>query len=139
MALLTKSGFKSLLTRLWDSGGLTEDMETDLKRLQDDFDEREGMLRKFGEVYDGEDKDEYEYTAKEASGEDWEAKYNDMKNRYVSRFFNGEETRADGDADDFKTVLDAQEEDVQRDGSPQSFDDLLGTSYQQETDKGVNG
>lgn len=139
MALLTKSGFKSLLTRLWDSGGLTEDMETDLKRLQDDFDEREGMLRKFGEVYDGEDKDEYEYTARETSGEDWEAKYNDMKNRYVSRFFNGEETRADGDADDFKTVLDAQEDDVQRDGSPQTFDDLLGISYQQETDKEVNG
>lgn len=139
MALLTKTGIKNLLNRLWETGGLSADMEADIKRLQDDFDEREGMLRKYGEVYDGEDKEEYEFVEKPADTEDWKGKYEEMKSRYVNRFFNGEETRKDGDSDDFKTVLEGEEEDVREDGKTKSFDDLLYSSNKQENDKGVNG
>lgn len=139
MALLTKTGIKNLLNRLWETGGLSADMEADIKRLQDDFDEREGMLRKYGEVYDGEDREEYEFVEKPSETEDWKGKYEEMKSRYVNRFFNGEETRKDGDSDDFKTVMDGEEEDVREDGETKSFDDLLYSSNKQENDKEVNG
>lgn len=139
MALLTKTGIKNLLNRLWETGGLSGDMEADIKRLQDDFDEREGMLRKYGEVYDGEDREEYEFVEKPSETEDWKGKYEEMKSRYVNRFFNGEETRKDGDSDDFKTVMDGEEEDVREDGETKSFDDLLYSSNKQENDKEVNG
>lgn len=139
MAILTKIGYSKLLNRIWETGGLTADMEDDLRRLQDDFDEREGILRKYGEVYDGEDKDEYEYKENTRDETDWKRKYEEMKTRYTDRFFNGERTIANGDADDFKTVLDSQEDDVKRDGTPQTWDDLISTAYQQKTDKEVNG
>lgn len=138
MALLTKTGIKNLLNRLWETGGLSADMEADIKRLQDDFDEREGMLRKYGEVYDGEDREEYEFVEKPSETEDWKGKYEEMKSRYVNRFFNGEETRKDGDSDDFKTVMEGEEEDIREDGKTKSFDDLLYASNKQENDKEVN-
>ncbi len=91
MSLLTRNGYMSLLTRIFETGGLTESMEGDLQRLKDDFDEREGILRKRGEVYDGEDKDEYDYMER---ADDWEARYNEMdgkyhalQQRYTERFF----------------------------------------------------
>ncbi len=139
MALLTKTGIKNLLNRLWETGGLSADMEADIKRLQDDFDEREGMLRKYGEVYDGEDKEEYEFVEKSSDVEEWKSKYEEMKSRYVNRFFYGEETRKDGDSDDFQTVMEGEAEDVREDGETKSFDDLLYSSNKQENDKEVNG
>lgn len=91
MALLTRRAMQSTLRRVWDTGGLTPDMENDLKRLQDDFDEREGILRKYGEVYDGEDKDEYDWvetrTAAEAQSTNWEERYSQLKQQYMDRFF----------------------------------------------------
>lgn len=91
MALLTRRAMQSTLRRVWDTGGLTPEMENDLKRLQDDFDEREGILRKYGEVYDGEDKDEYDWvetrTAAEAQSTNWEERYSQLKQQYMDRFF----------------------------------------------------
>lgn len=45
MAILTRSGMEKILRRIMDSGGMTEDMERDVERLKDDFDEREGILK----------------------------------------------------------------------------------------------
>lgn len=50
---------EKILRRIMESGGMTEDMERDVERLKDDFDEREGILKRYGETYDGEDQDEY--------------------------------------------------------------------------------
>lgn len=102
MAILTRAGMEKLLRRLFETGGLTPDMEEDIKRLKDDFDEREGILRKYGEVYDGEDRDDYDYRELERRGgdnkdtdvvytpreeeKDWEKRYNELKDRYIARF-----------------------------------------------------
>lgn len=94
--MLTRNGTMKILQRIFETGGLTTDMEKDVQKLKDDFDEREGILRKYGEVYDGEDRDEYEW--KEREGErseyinggdkkDWEREYNNLKARYMERFF----------------------------------------------------
>lgn len=108
----TRAAYEELLTRLMNSGELTPDMEEDFRRLKDELDEREGMLARYGETYDGENK-EYEWVAREVETDgtkdgsddvvqddkendvintpeenviDWEAKYRDLKERYIDRF-----------------------------------------------------
>lgn len=131
MAILTKTGMNKILRRIMETGGLTSDMEEDIQRLRDDFDEREGILKKYGETYDGEDSDEYEYTGRdtdefytpkeeEKDAKEWRAKYEEMKARYLDRFFGG----VDNDKN-FEKTMNETREDVERDGEPQTFDELL--------------
>lgn len=111
MALLTKKGSDALLKRIFESGGLTPDMEKDIQRLKDDFDEREGILKKYGEDYES---DLEEYVFKEKAGVDsssvdeYKAKYEDMKKRYVDRFFNG-------NAGEAEKAIEQQKKDVLQD------------------------
>lgn len=108
----TRVAYEELLTRLMNSGELTPDMEEDFSRLKDELDEREETLTRYGETYDGENK-EYEWVAREVETDgtkdgsdavvqddkendvidtpeenviDWEAKYKDLKERYIDRF-----------------------------------------------------
>ena len=125
MALLTKTGINKILRRIMESGEMTEEMENDISRIQSDFDERTGYLSGFGEVQEGEDIDEYDYTVTETAppendSEDWKTKYNDMRKKYMDRFFGN--TQIDDETN--KIVLE-QEEDIKRDGEPQTFDELL--------------
>lgn len=122
MAILTRSGVNKILRRIMETGGLTDDMENDIKRLQDDFDEREGILKNYGEVYDGEDKDEYDFVPRETTtlegGEDYKSKYEDMKQKYLDRFFGGV-------GNEVEETMEEQEEDVKRDGEEQTFESLF--------------
>lgn len=141
MAILTKTGMDKILRRIMETGGLTEDMERDIDRLRSDFDEREGMLRRYGETYDGEDMDEYEwrgrddesredsdrddkdiYTSREEAKdyEDWRGRYEEMRQRYLDRFFGGRD-----EGEECREIMRETEEDVRRDGEPQTFDELL--------------
>lgn len=122
MALLTKAGVTKILRRIMETGGLTDDMENDIKRLQDDFDEREGILKTYGETYDGEDKDEYDFKGREktqlSEGEDYKGKYEEMKQKYLDRFFGGV-------GNEVEDVKEETKEDVKRDGTEQTFEDLF--------------
>lgn len=126
MAILTKTGMNKILRRIMETGGLTPDMEHDIQRLRDDFDEREGILKKYGETYDGEDVDEYDFTGRdtpkeeEKDAKEWRTKYEEMKARYLDRFFGG----VDNDKN-FEETMNETREDVERDGEPQTFDELL--------------
>lgn len=118
MAILTKTGMDKILRRIMETGGLTEDMERDIDRLRSDFDEREGMLRRYGETYDGEDMDEYEWRGRD--DEDWRRRYEEMRQRYLDRFFGGRD-----EGEEYREIMRETEEDVRRDGEPQTFDELL--------------
>lgn len=122
MALLTKAGVTKILRRIMETGGLTDDMENDIKRLQDDFDEREGILKTYGETYDGEDKDEYDFKGREktqlSEGEDYKGKYEEMKQKYLDRFFGGV-------GNEVEDIKEETKEDVKRDGTEQTFEDLF--------------
>lgn len=131
MAILTKTGMSKILRRIMEAGGLTPDMEEDIQRLRDDFDEREGILKKYGETYDGEDMDEYEYTGRdtdeiytpkeeEKDAKVWRTKYEEMKARYLDRFFGGVDNNKN-----FEETMDETREDVERDSEPQTFNELL--------------
>lgn len=131
MAILTKSGMTKILRKIMESGGMTEDMERSVRRLQDDFDERERILKNYGETYDGEDRDEYEFSGRDTDeiytpreeeklADDWRAKYEEMKSRYLDRFFGTDEIE-----EDFDRTMRETRDDVKRDGGPQTFNELL--------------
>jgi hypothetical protein len=128
VAILTRSGMEKILRRIMESGGMTEDMERDVERLKDDFDEREGILKRYGETYDGEDRDEYDYSERDdiniytpkEEEKDWKQEYDNLKERYMNRFFGTSDVK-----DEFDDTMEETKEDVKRDGTIQSFDELL--------------
>lgn len=128
MAILTRSGMEKILRRIMESGGMTEDMEKDVERLKDDFEEREGILKRYGETYDGEDSDEYDYSERDdinvytpkEEEKDWKQEYDNLKERYMNRFFGTSDVK-----DEFDDTMEDTKEDVKRDGTVQSFDELL--------------
>lgn len=128
MAILTRSGMEKILRRIMESGGMTEEMEQDIERLKDDFDEREGILKRYGETYDGEDRDEYDYSERDdiniytpkEEEKDWKQEYDNLKERYMNRFFGTSDIK-----EEFYDTMEDTKEDVKRDGTVQSFDELL--------------
>ncbi len=128
MAILTRSGMEKILRRIMESGGMTEDMERDVERLKDDFEEREGILKRYGETYDGEDRDEYVYSERDdinvytpkEEEKDWKQEYDNLKERYMNRFFGTSDVK-----EEFDDTMEDTKEDVKRDGTVQSFDELL--------------
>lgn len=91
--MLTRKGIDGVLRRIMETGGMTEDMEKDVERLRAEFDEREGVLKKYGEEWDGE-LDEFEW--RERPIEDYkdqyaalETKYRSLVDRYNNKFFAG--------------------------------------------------
>lgn len=91
----TPQEIAELMGRIFETGGLTEDMEKDLKALKDELDERDGMLRHYGESADGErDAAPPSEIQKEEEEENWEGqyremvdKYNNLKERFKSNLF----------------------------------------------------
>lgn len=73
---LTKEEHDNILKKLSETGGFTPDMLDEIQRLRDEFDEREGELKRYHEQYDGEDK------------EDWKSKYTELEKKYRERFWN---------------------------------------------------
>ena len=118
--LLTSAGMKKILKRIMETGGMTEAMEQDIRRIKDDFDEREGILRRYGELYDGEDRDEYDFVRRE--DDDYREKYEELKDKYIERFLEPSSVKEEVD---YKTIMNDTEKDVKRDGEPQTFDELL--------------
>lgn len=121
MALLTKTGIKKIYRRILENGGMTPELEQDIQRLQDDFDERENYLSSYGDVLDGEDMDEYSFTAKTVTeeGDEYKVKYDEMRQRYLDRFFGGVDPK---EVDEIK---DEQKEDVKEDGEEKEIEDLF--------------
>lgn len=128
MAILTRSGMEKILRRIMESAGMSEDMEQDIERLKDDFDEREGILKRYGETYEGEDRDEYDYSERDdiniytpkEEEKDWKQEYDNLKERYMNRFFGTSDIK-----EEFDDTMEDTKEDVKRDGTLQSFDELL--------------
>lgn len=150
MALFTKKGYDNILQRIWETGGMTPDMEEDIHRLRDEFDEREGILKEYGEEYDGED-ETYEFRRRNEestisdSGSDitdiidtentvsttddrveidnrpdWESRYRKLEQRYKDTFFG----RIQPD-DDFSEIMVDQVDNAVAESAPRSFNELL--------------
>lgn len=111
----TKKAYDALIKKIFETGGLTDEMGEDLKKLQDELDEREGILRKMGASYDI---DADEYTFEPTSSDDWRSKYDEMRKKYIDRFFGNEEIIK---KEEEKTVIDETEDD----DDDMTYDDLM--------------
>ena len=93
--MISEKTYNSIIRNIIDSGSMTEDMTRDMERLKDELDERNGMLRRYGEITDNEDGSAIFTTNDD---ENWRGKYEEMRKRYYDRFF--------GDGETEKTVVD---------------------------------
>lgn len=120
MALLTGKGMESILRRIMDKSDIEdEEMLADIERLRSDFSEREGILKNYGDVSEGDD--DYEFVEKSReNGDGWKEKYNRLRKQYTDRFFGNSDVKKD-----FENIMDETVEDVDRDGTVQTIDELL--------------
>lgn len=81
---------EEILKRIIGDRDLTDGMLDDIKKLKDSYDEQQGMANH------------------------WKAKYDDLRERYIKRFFTTPEQ-----------VKEDTEEDVKEDGEVKSFDELF--------------
>lgn len=119
--MLTPKGVTALLSRIFETGGMTAAMEEDMQKLKSELDEREGILRTYGEDYP-QDADEYEWQAKASDSTEWEGKYRELVRRYNAKFFSGGDTHGDdtvirdnvedAPAEDLDTEDDIKDEDI---------------------------
>lgn len=91
--MLSPKGVSSVVDRIMSTGGMTEDMQNDVRRLKDELDEREGILRRYGEDWDGES-EEYDWRARPIEDykdrfDELSGKYNELVDRYNRKFFAG--------------------------------------------------
>jgi hypothetical protein len=116
--LKTKKGFEELLKRVMASTDLTEELEADMTALREFFNETDAVLRKYGQVYEGEDIDDYEYKENEIVPEtsDYETKYKELKQQYIDRFFGG--TTPD-------EIKEDEIEDIEEDSANKTINDLF--------------
>lgn len=117
--MLSREEVYDLMRKIADTGGLTEDMEKDLERLKAEFDERDGELRRYRERYDGEkaspDERREDERVERSEYEKLKADYDGLRTRYLDRFW--------GKVKD--DVMEETEEDVKRDGTVQTYDELF--------------
>ena len=97
------------------------ELEDKIKKLKDELDEREGMLKKYGESYDGENwRDRAEAAERERD---------EIRRKYRDRFLYGEDKKAEEVEDDKQTsreeIKREQKEDIRRDGKKQTFEELF--------------
>lgn len=141
MALLSKEEHEGLLRRIAETGGATPEMLEDIQKLRDEYDERMGELRRYGERRDKDrpegseeeerkldredrrderedrrdDRDDVESRGeREVDPTDWRGKYEEIRKKYIDRFFTSPEE-----------VKEDQEEDVKRDGEKVTFEELF--------------
>ena len=96
--MLTKDEFVGILTNVSEKVGDSEEIMNDLKRIQEDFDER---VEKSAEAFD-------------TDGVSYKEKYDNAQRRYRERFFTSSEE-----------VKEDQYEDIKKDNSKLTFDSLF--------------
>lgn len=86
--MLTREAIDGIVSRIMDTGGLTEDMSRDVRLLKDELDERDGMLRSYGEMKDrGDGEVQFEDRAN-ADYQTLRSRYDTLYNRYTDSFQN---------------------------------------------------
>lgn len=131
---ITKEEHENLLREIAETGGDTANMLELMQKLRDDFDEREGELRRYAEERDKkppegarkkdeEIRKESEEDNREDGGERRDplprdmvsrAEYDELKRKYIDRFFSTPDE-----------VKKETEKDVKRDGENQTFEELF--------------
>lgn len=129
----TREEYENLLKEIANSGGDTPAMMELLQKLRDDYDEREGLLKRYGEEGDKrapegseEERDKIRKESEEDNIEDKGERriayddyvpredYEELRKKYIERFFTS--------PDKAKRM---QKENVMDDGKKRSFEELF--------------
>lgn len=129
----TREEYENLLKEIANSGGDTPAMMELLQKLRDDYDEREGLLKRYGEERDKrapegseEERDKIRKESEEDNIEDKGERriayddyvpredYEELRKKYIERFFTS--------SDKAKRM---QKENVMDDGKKRSFEELF--------------
>lgn len=124
--MLTRKGHAESLRRIMETIDNPEAVADDIAALQTDFAQREEILSKYGSLSDDEDATEFEFVETPAPVSDWELKYNDLKAKYVNRFFGGDEGEPAPEAELNESHIEQTETDIEtaEDSAP-TIDDLF--------------
>lgn len=122
---MTVDEAKGLLDEIEKSGGLTDNMRDGIRRLKDDYDEREGMLKKEGEnrgrteerespAEQKREDEKFEELSKRI--DDVSKRFTDFMGEYKRRILNEREAldahRRDYESGDFEGKRDFKKEDI---------------------------
>lgn len=97
--MLNRDNAMEIMKRILETGGMTDEMEKDISALRDDFEEREGILKKYG-VFNDNDDGTTTFSSTDNNDSNWENKYNEMKTKYLDRFFSGGQKGVNDESDD---------------------------------------
>lgn len=109
--MLSRENFIRLIKEVW--GEIGEENEVKINEMIDDYDERDGIMRKYGEFKEVED----EYTFNPFDFDDYKVKYDELREKYKERFFGEGKTKEE--------VIEQEKEDVSEDDDVKEISELF--------------
>ena len=109
--MLTLKSINRLLEEIITESDMNENVINKIERIKNDISDRDRFLSQVGNVIDDDTVEDYEYKLNDTNS-DWESKYNELRERYIRRFFDGE-SKAEiekNDIEDMEKKLEDDEE-----------------------------
>lgn len=117
----TLAAINKILKKILENSDLGEEISNDIEAIKTAIQDRDTILKNYGDLPEDEDLEEFEFVAREketGSNDDYKTKYDALRKQYVERFFGGKPEEAE-------EIIEDQMEDLEKDEKPLSFDDLL--------------
>lgn len=119
--MLTLAAINKILKKILENSDLGEEISNDIESIKNAVQDRDTILKNYGDVPDTEDLEEFDFVEREKetnSTDDYKSKYDALRKQYVERFFGGKPKEAE-------EIIEDQMEDLEKDEKPLTFDDLL--------------
>lgn len=117
----TLAAINKILKKILENSDLGEEISNDIEAIKTAIQDRDTILKNYGDLPEDEDLEEFEFVAREketGSNDEYKTKYDALRKQYVERFFGGKPEEAE-------EIIEDQMEDLEKDEKPLSFDDLL--------------
>lgn len=123
--MLTSNAMTKILKRMMETYGL--DIEEDIQRIRDDFSEREGILKNYGDFPEDSELDEFEFAARETEviEDNYKQKYDELHQKYIDRFFGGVAPTEQPSEEQVESHEEEQTEDLKGDSEEKTINDLF--------------
>lgn len=117
----TLASVNKILKKILENSDLGEEISNDIEAIKTAIQDRDTILKNYGDLPDDEDLEDFEFVEREKetdSNDEYKTKYDALRKQYVERFFGGKPEKAE-------EIIEDQIEDLEKDEKPLSFDDLL--------------
>lgn len=117
----TLAAINKILKKILENSDLGEEISNDIEAIKTAIQDRDTILKNYGDLPDDEDLEEFDFVEREKetdSNDEYKTKYDALRKQYVERFFGGKPEEAE-------EIIEDQMEDIEKDEKPLSFDELL--------------